>query len=477
MKIIAALLPLLLLCIFSFTSNAQNAPSTTLEDGGEYPAGKNDAGNPCITTQQYEAIEKQCAENIQLFGMAGAGQKTSMVTVLGWPLKAANGLSDCSFYNIAAYVDQNTNAGAFTDFNCGTRTYDGHKGTDIAITPFGFYKMDNDQVEVISAAGGIILDKGDGNFDRNCTANNIPANYIIIQHPDGSRALYWHLKKNSVTSKTIGQPVAAGEYLGVVGSSGSSSGPHLHFEVWSGSTADTRVDPYSGACNLLNANSWWASQKPYSEPSVIKVSAHTTDIVLPGCPDTEAPNESNSFQLPFQGPGLPPGAAKFYIFMRNETAGMTADVSILNPDGTVFNSWTHNSTNNYNTSWRSWTKNLPSIVGTYTLRATYNGITCSGTFEVTNVVTKTETLPEENPARVVPNPNTGIFTIEMSDRNGGMEWGSVEIYDLFGDRVYRSDEQSPIPVIDISAQPRGVYFASISSARGKQVLKVIKTSP
>src|SRR6185369_4402412 len=104
----------------------------------------------------------------------------------------------------------------------------------------------------------------------------------------------------------IGQPVAAGDYLGIVGSSGSASGPHLHFEVWSGSTVATRIDPYSGSCNLLNASSWWSNQKPYKETSIIRASVHSTDIVLPPCPATETLNESSSFTIPFQGSGLSP---------------------------------------------------------------------------------------------------------------------------------------------------------------------------
>ena len=97
--------------------------------------------------------------------------------------------------------------------------------------------MDNNQVEVIAAAAGTIVDKADGNFDKNCGSNNLMANYLVIQHTDGSRVLYFHMKKNSLTTKAIGQPVALGEYLGVVGSSGNSSGPHLHFEYHMGGHA------------------------------------------------------------------------------------------------------------------------------------------------------------------------------------------------------------------------------------------------
>jgi murein DD-endopeptidase MepM/ murein hydrolase activator NlpD len=81
--------------------------------------------------------------------------------------------------------------------------------------------MDNNLVEVIAAAPGTILAVHDGEFDRNCTSNSLTANYIMIQHADGSQALYWHMKNVSVTTKTVGQTVTAGEHLGVVGSSGS----------------------------------------------------------------------------------------------------------------------------------------------------------------------------------------------------------------------------------------------------------------
>ncbi|MFZ4476130.1 MAG: M23 family metallopeptidase [Saprospiraceae bacterium] len=74
--------------------------------------------------------------------------------------------------------------------------------------------------------------KADGNFDQQCAWNSgAQGNAIIIQHNDGKRSLYWHFKKNIITSKAIGSTVVIGEYLGVVGSSGISTSPHLHFEV------------------------------------------------------------------------------------------------------------------------------------------------------------------------------------------------------------------------------------------------------
>ena len=417
---------------------------------------ENNAENPCITGQEYALIERRCAVNKERFGIRDATNRI-MTTALQWPLRAAANLADCSYYHIAAYVDQNTTAGVFQDFNCGTNTYDGHRGTDIATWPFNFYKMDNNLVEVIAAASGTIIDKHDGEFDRNCSSNNLTANYVIIQHADGSVALYWHMKNGSITGVPIGQSVAAGDYLGVVGSSGSASGPHLHFEVWSGNTAATRVDPYTGSCNTLNASSWWASQKSYKETAVIKASVHTTDIVVPPCPATETLNQSTSFQIPFQGAGLSPGYAKFYIFIRDEVNGLTANLSILNPNGTPYLSWNYTSTSDNKVRTWGWSKILPVTAGTYTFQAVYNGITCSSTFNIINP-TGIAAVDPLQAVRIIPNPSGGKFFLESGDSRNR----ELEIYNLLGEKVFQSELTGVKTEINLQV-PGGVYFYQVSN--------------
>ncbi|MBK9717988.1 MAG: peptidoglycan DD-metalloendopeptidase family protein [Saprospiraceae bacterium] len=424
------------------------------EDYGNFSS--NNAEHPCISEEQYLMIEQSCKENIQLLQSKGVLHKNSAaVTLFNWPLKAANGLSDCSFYRISAYVDQNTGSGTIQDFSCGTNTYDGHRGTDISIWPFNFYKMDHDFVEVIAAAPGIIINKHDGEFDKNCAANNQTANYLIIRHADGSQANYWHMKKNSLTKKVIGESVLAGEYLGIVGSSGSSTGPHLHFEVWAGSTVATRVDPYAGNCNTLNAISWWANQKSYMETGIVKVSVNTTDIVFPACPATETPNESDVFQIPFQGAGLAPGFAKFYIFIREEMSGLTANMSILNPDGTTFTSWTYMSTAANKTRINGFSKKLPTTPGIYTFMANYNGTICSKTFKIT-AATNTDNLNHENKSIIYPNPSSGTFILEMK-KSVATE---IEIFNLLGVIVYRASIIKPITEFNLNL-PANIYLYKI----------------
>jgi hypothetical protein len=54
------------------------------------------------------------------------------------------------------------------------------------------------------------------------------SNHVNVQHSDGSVATYWHLDAATVS---VGQHVSAGDPLGWSGTSGCSSGPHLHFQV------------------------------------------------------------------------------------------------------------------------------------------------------------------------------------------------------------------------------------------------------
>jgi len=58
--------------------------------------------------------------------------------------------------------------------------------------------------------------------------NNILGNYVIINHHSGFRTLYAHMH---VVRVRAGANVATGERIGDVGSTGLSTGPHLHFEV------------------------------------------------------------------------------------------------------------------------------------------------------------------------------------------------------------------------------------------------------
>lgn len=56
-------------------------------------------------------------------------------------------------------------------------------------------------------------------------------NNIVIQHPDGSRGGYWHIKHNGALVNT-GDTVKKGQVIALSGKTGYALTPHLHFLVW-----------------------------------------------------------------------------------------------------------------------------------------------------------------------------------------------------------------------------------------------------
>jgi murein DD-endopeptidase MepM/ murein hydrolase activator NlpD len=65
-------------------------------------------------------------------------------------------------------------------------------------------------------------------------------NQTTITHDDGTQTTYSH---QTSTTVSVGQQVAAGDVIGYVGSTGNTTGPHLHLEVLT--APDTPVDPYA----------------------------------------------------------------------------------------------------------------------------------------------------------------------------------------------------------------------------------------
>lgn len=115
-----------------------------------------------------------------------------------------------------------------------------HRGTDYA-APTG--------TKVFAVADGKILKavKGcpqQGKLGSKCGGGF--GNVVYIEHtaksPGGEKiySVYAHLSSNSVT---VGQMVKAGDAIGGVGNSGSSTGPHLHLEIHIGKPGGKKVDP------------------------------------------------------------------------------------------------------------------------------------------------------------------------------------------------------------------------------------------
>jgi murein DD-endopeptidase MepM/ murein hydrolase activator NlpD len=89
----------------------------------------------------------------------------------------------------------------------------------------------------IGASGGSSVLAADGGTVTTSTYSSSYGNYIIINHGNGTSTLYAHMIQRLVSE---GQSVSQGQVIGLVGSTGVSTGNHLHFEVYVGGS---RVNP------------------------------------------------------------------------------------------------------------------------------------------------------------------------------------------------------------------------------------------
>lgn len=102
-----------------------------------------------------------------------------------------------------------------------------HQGIDIGVG------SDN---RILAAAGGRVYQVG--------YSPKTAGNYVLIKHPSGKTTSYSHMSRVDVKQ---GDNVKQGDRIGMKGSTGSATGPHLHFEISSGNWTSS----FSGKLNPL----------------------------------------------------------------------------------------------------------------------------------------------------------------------------------------------------------------------------------
>lgn len=83
-------------------------------------------------------------------------------------------------------------------------------------------------MDIAIATGNAIVAADTGTVSRVIYGNYGYGNYLIVNHGNGMSTLYAHCSK---IYATVGQSVSRGETIAAIGSTGYSTGPHLHFEV------------------------------------------------------------------------------------------------------------------------------------------------------------------------------------------------------------------------------------------------------
>ncbi len=258
-------------------------------------------------------------------------------------------------WSIVNYTDVNINGGAQQDFRGGEFQYDGHDAFDITLPNFD--RMD-DGIPVYAAASGTIVDVVDGNFDREIGGNSRPANHVAIDHGNGWIAYYYHLQRATVAVE-IGQSVTAGQMIGLVGSSGSSSDAHLHFSLYRNGSL---VEPmYKPGDYFLEAPAYQGDLSPTVTASGITDRAPWNDF-------KELPNDIRQFRTD--------GSADTWFWYRlsHLNSGESLAIEWYRPDGTLDGTynWTANGVARY--VGQGWVRNTRAYAGTWTVILKHGGL-------------------------------------------------------------------------------------------------------
>lgn len=126
-----------------------------------------------------------------------------------------------------------------------------HKGIDLR----GDSSVSNGYDYICALAAGTVVSCCNTISGNPKTGTAAMGNYVILDHGNGWRTRYMHMTKGSVTVKQ-GDKVKAGQTLGYMGSTGNSTGRHLHFDI-------SQSGKISGGRYVSSQNRTYFDPKPY----------------------------------------------------------------------------------------------------------------------------------------------------------------------------------------------------------------------
>tara|TARA_B100001059_G_scaffold221999_1_gene245533 strand:- start:4178 stop:5800 length:1623 start_codon:yes stop_codon:yes gene_type:complete len=264
------------------------------------------------------------------------------------------------------YVDLDTSSGILA-FECTANSYDGHRGNDTIVRSFSEQIAG---VPIFAVDDGIVVNANDGEADQNTEWDGQTANFVVLEHPCGRVTKYWHLRRNSVVV-SIGDEVVKGQQIGLMGSSGVSTWPHLHFQVEEGGT---HVEPYMGDCGP--ANSMWESQPGVNYNNYVSDAAFCLEDL-----DTVA-------NLPWPQPrtghfSVDDVEINLWTLVHNLPANSSRDWTFIAPDGsiaTTMGPFEYDNTTDWGTQYGQYWFNIAAIpgmtttLGTWRLQLRINGL-------------------------------------------------------------------------------------------------------
>ena len=248
--------------------------------------------------------------------------------------------------------------------------------------------------------------------------------------------------------------------LGTVGSSGSSTGPHLHFELHD--AAGQVVDPYAGSCG--SKTSFWAVQKPYYEPTINTLMTHQQAPVFATCPQQHVPNNSDNLR--------PGETAYFAAYYHDQQQNQLSTYTIYRPDNSIFAAWKHSmSAEHYSASYWYWSLQMPTapVSGTWRFVVSFQGATVTHKFTVGATATAS-TMARPAAYSLYPNPAHHRATLVLAaSPTAGAE---VLIRNQVGQVVSRQPLAAQRTQLALPVTP-GLYLITLPTTDGPITQKLL----
>lgn len=225
--------------------NYYGAGQKTLYDMRHDPTGQ---GHNYATDPEWHVkiAANMKAINKAIGGASDGGSVVNASNMLGedWVEARSEESGTCTLDGITfvSPLDMSEDMKAQINYYYQDEDYTNHRGMDFVYKTDSTGQSVNGPINAVADGEVVTVGLGCQDFgDINCGGGW--GNHVILEHENGMRTNYAHLKEGTVKLK-VGDKVEMGEELGKMGSSGNSTGVHLHFELWENSSGDSRIDPY-----------------------------------------------------------------------------------------------------------------------------------------------------------------------------------------------------------------------------------------
>lgn len=213
-----------------------------LQSGVDYEKGKSGAKKAAqakIVSQNVDNYDQYAA----VMSALGLKKFDSLYTS-GGKLPEESGLNTGINVNRSSASQKTSSAGFVNPTNLSNVVVTSEYGNRKSVkTSTGYSSTDHDGIDIDTANGAINGQAADSIGGGKVTEvgydENGYGNYVVVDHGNGYTSLYGHLQKATVKQ---GDAVSAGQQVGVIGSTGSSTAPHLHLRVHkNGQSIDPRT--------------------------------------------------------------------------------------------------------------------------------------------------------------------------------------------------------------------------------------------